>query len=328
MGPMGGFPIENGWRPLLRDVGISERAVLRRAGLPEDLFSRVGASLSTDEYFRFWEALDVEGDDPALSVRIVEAFTAEGFAPPIFASLCSPSLRVAIKRLAHYKRLIAPMALDIDERDGLKVGVNWLEAISPPPASLANMELAFFVRLARMGTREPIKPIGVTSPHVSPELESYLGVRIDRGDQLSVCFSSDDADRPFLTANDSMWSIFEPDLRRRLAELEASATVAERVRAALLELLPSGQASMRDVAERLGMSTRTLQRRLQREDTSYLAILNQTRERLAKHYLAKTALSCAEISFLLGYEEPNSFFRAFHDWTGDSPEQMRKSLAI
>lgn len=323
---MGRFAVDVGWRPLLRDLGISERAVLRRAGLPEGLLSQTDASLSTSEYFRFWEALDEEADDPKFSVRVVEAFTAEGFAPPIFASLCSSSLRFALKRLGHYKRLIAPMALDIDEGESLFVRINWLEAVKPPPPSLANMEVAFFVRLARMGTRELIKPLQVTSPHRSPTMEEFLGVRIEPDERLTVRFSNDDADRPFLTANETMWNIFEPDLRRRLEELEATATVAERVKASLLELLPSGQASMGDVASRLGLSTRTLQRRLKGEGTSYLQVLSRTREQLAKHYLGKTELSCAEISFLLGFEEPNSFFRAFHEWTGDSPENMRRSL--
>jgi len=54
--------------------------------------------------------------------------------------------------------------------------------------------------------------------------------------------------------------------------------------------------------------------------------LNELREELAIHYLSSTQFSSAEISFLLGYEEPNSFFRAFRTWTGQTPEIVRASL--
>jgi len=145
-----------------------------------------------------------------------------------------------------------------------------------------------------------------------------------RGDVASVAFSAIDATRPFLTANDAMWQIFEPDLRKRLGDLDSDANISARVRSALLELLPGGQAGADAVAARLSMSKRTLQRRLAEEGGNFRVLVNDTRETLARHYLAHTELSSAEIGFLLGFEDPNSFFRAFHDWTGTTPEAVRQ----
>ena len=71
------------------------------------------------------------------------------------------------------------------------------------------------------------------------------------------------------------------------------------------------------------MSTRTLQRHLKNEGTSFQAALNETRESLARHYLMNSAMSAGEISFLLGYEDPNSFYRAFRSWTGLTPDKLR-----
>ncbi|MEM9654001.1 MAG: helix-turn-helix domain-containing protein, partial [Actinomycetota bacterium] len=70
-------------------------------------------------------------------------------------------------------------------------------------------------------------------------------------------------------------------------------------------------------------STRTLQRRLSEEGTSFQSVLNATRESLARHYLVNGGLAAGEIAFLLGYEEPSSFYRAFHSWTGQTPERVR-----
>jgi AraC-like DNA-binding protein len=90
--------------------------------------------------------------------------------------------------------------------------------------------------------------------------------------------------------------------------------------------LPSGRATAPAVAARLGVSPRTLQRRLTEEGATFQQVLDGTREELARHYLGTTAMAGAEISFLLGFEEPSSFVRAFHDWTGVTPEQMRSQL--
>ena len=109
-----------------------------------------------------------------------------------------------------------------------------------------------------------------------------------------------------------MWQFFGPDLQKRLAELDESATTADRVQAALLELLPGGTASIDPVSKKLGTSTRTLQRRLNHEGQSFQTLLNRTRENLATHYLQTSDISGAELSFLLGFEDPNSFLRAFH----------------
>jgi AraC-like DNA-binding protein len=80
---------------------------------------------------------------------------------------------------------------------------------------------------------------------------------------------------------------------------------------------------MEAVANKLAVSKRTLQRRLNEESTTFNNELNKPRESLARHYLAKSEMSGGQISFLLGFEDPNSFFRAFHSWTGLTPNQMR-----
>lgn len=321
------FPVEPGWQMILRDLGAEPRAVLRRAQLPEDLLSRTGASLSTPEYFRLWDAMEAEVADPVFPLRLADALKSEAFQPPVFAAMCSSNLVTATKRLSHYKRLIAPMRLHVGEGEhDLFIEFEWLDRTVEAPTSLVIFELVFIVKLARIATREHVIPRRVETPRPPDhrkEYESFLGTKIVRSEAHALTFSPLDAQRPFLTANEGMWQAFEPMLRRRLAELDESATFEDRVRASLLEALPSGESSMDEISRRLGISKRTLQRRLREEDTSYQLVLNATRESLARYYLAKTSLSGAEISYLLGFGDPNSFFRAFHDWTGETTEQVR-----
>ena len=323
--------LDRGWGILLKDLGIEAENVLRRAGLPRDLMGREQAKLTVEEYFGLWEALDAEADDPILPIRLGRAATPEVFHPAIFAALCSPNLIVAIQRIAQYKRLCAPVTLVIDEEEeGLSIAKRWDDPTVVIPKTLATMELVFLTQIARIGTREPIRPLRIESSQPLQPLEAYVdffGVKPVRSKRHRVVFTWEDARRPFLTASESVWQTFEPELQRRLTTLEASAPLSARVRSVLLESLPSGESSVDVVAKRLGLSTRTLQRKLKPEGVSFKDIVNSTRKDLARHYVTKTSLAYPEISFLIGFEEPSSFFRAFREWTGKTPEAFRLAAA-
>ena len=320
------YLLEPGLRLLLADLGISAANVLRRAGLPPDLFARDQVKLTTANYYALWEALGEESADPHLPIRIGEAISVENFSPPIFAALCSPNLQVAARRIATYKRLIGPMRLTVSaEETETVLRFDW-RSHADPPKVLANSELVFWVALARIGTREQVRPLRVTirrPPADTAYFGKYLGCAIEAAPIQTIVFAASDAVRPFLTANESMWKFFEPELRRRLGELDRDASTSDRVEAALVELLPAGATAMSDVARSLAVSTRTLQRRLNEEGTSFQAALNQTRQSLANHYLRNEGMTVGQISFLLGYENPSSFYRAFHSWTGQTPESAR-----
>lgn len=321
------FVLDLGWQVLLKDLGIAPADLLRQAQLPGDLLARAAPTLTTDEYFRLWDGLAKLLGDPAFPLRLGQAVSVEAFSPPIFAACCSPDLNAALERLSQYKPLIGPMRLDVTVGDKeTHATLGGLSGERQPPAALMATELVFLVHLARLATRERIVPRSV---HVSTDLPSadayaaFFDVPVTRGDHDGLVFSAQDACRPFMTANDGMWAVFEPELRARMTDLGLEAGFRDRVRACLTEMLAGGQCTMSDVAQRLAVSTRTLQRRLRDEGTSFQQELNGLREELARHYLANSHYSGAEISFLLGYNDPNSFIRAFHAWTGQTPEAAR-----
>jgi AraC-like DNA-binding protein len=81
------------------------------------------------------------------------------------------------------------------------------------------------------------------------------------------------------------------------------------------------------VAKDLGMSIRTLQRRITNEGTNFRRLVSDARRELAKHYLLDPSLELAETACLLGYEDPNSFFGAFREWEGTTPGEWRAAAA-
>ncbi|MFN6548880.1 AraC family transcriptional regulator ligand-binding domain-containing protein [Mycolicibacterium septicum] len=313
-------------RALLTDLDVSVDAVLKRAQLPTDFFSRGTGELSSAQYFAFWSALEEESDRDALPVAVAGALSAESFDPPIFAALCSPNLMIAAQRIAQFKPLIGPIVITVGRTgDGTSVSYAW-QTETKPPAVLTAVELLFWVALTRLGTRRPVEPLRVQAtqpPPPSATIRGYLGVDIEAGPTDAVVFSNEDAELPFVTENAQMWSYFSPQLHARLSELPRSSSMAERVRTVLLEALPAGQSDIYSVSRRLAVSPRTLQRQLQSEGASFQAALSSTRESLARHYLTTGDTSVAQIALLLGYQDTSSFYRAYRGWTGTTPDATR-----
>ena len=317
------------WRVVLRDLELNAEAVLRRAGQPSNLFDGDGSWISVDDFYALFDATEVEAGGPDVAVRGGAVLSAELFDPAYFAAICTPDLTTALTRLGEHMQLVGPFLLDV-ETSAAETTARYRCKQRPEVArGLGLSQLAFMVALARRATRHEIVPRRVTVDGPADDLgtcSEFFGCDVVGGDFFEVAFSAFDARRPFLTRNDEMWETFQPGLRRRAAEASEFRSTQAEVEEALFALLPSGRAAMSDVATELGIGSRTLQRRLAAEDTSWLDVLNGTRERLAQYYFESTDLNATEISFLLGFADPNSLFRAFLRWTGTTPESWRAEV--
>lgn len=285
--------------------------------------------MTATQYFAFMEAISELAENTNAAVMLSSTEGIEQFSPPIFAAYCAHNGRACIERLARYKRLIGPMEFTVTEVDGLlSVTMSCPDEQAKMPGFLVQCEFAFLVNLIRTATKEQISPLSacMINPPTEEDFSAFLGCAIAAGDANILTFCAADMDISFISNNDAMWSYFEPELKRRLSELEIDDNFSARVRSVLIEMLPAGMCSADDAAHRLGISKRTLQRKLNEEHTTFQKQLNHTRELLAKHYLTTTAMRTDEIAYLLGYLELNSFLRAFSSWTGASPSEYRKSM--
>ncbi len=322
------YEFDKGWLAIFKDLNISSQDVLRHAQLPLDLFSRKSITVTGDEYFRFWQGLAfATKDSPTLPLQMGQAVSIESLSPTLFAAFCSHDLNTALHRISKYKPLVGPLRMTVDHSKNY-TGIVFTSASQDDvlPENLVIIELTFWVHVARMATREHIIPKAVHMAFVPPERqghEAFFGSQIILSDFNGVTFDAVDAAKPFLTTNHAMWSILQPELNKRLQDITEESSFKERVRACLLEMLASGQYSMTTVASKLAMSSRTLHRRLKEEGTTFQTVLDELREELALHYLSLSDYSTTEIAFLLGYEETNSFYRAFRVWTGQTPEAVR-----
>lgn len=124
------------------------------------------------------------------------------------------------------------------------------------PEILIGIEFAFLVGLIRKATKEPVTPLSATvkRPMKNRALADFIGKPVTVGSKNRLVFSKEDALVPFISRNESMWEFFEPELKRRLSMMETDDSYAARIRSALMELLPSGECTIDDVAKKLGCS--------------------------------------------------------------------------
>jgi AraC-like DNA-binding protein len=185
------------------------------------------------------------------------------------------------------------------------------------------------VRACRQLTDRRLLPSCVKLVHRrkggAPELDTFMGCAVDFGaDTDEVAFPGTVTQMPVVNA--------DPHLNRLLikyCEEARSHRVAGEGRFrvglenAIAPLLPHGKARADEIARRLGMSPRTLARRLATEGLTFAAVLNELRADLARRYLLEEDLPISEIAWLLGYQEVSAFTHAFKRWTGKTPSEAR-----
>jgi AraC-like DNA-binding protein len=144
-----------------------------------------------------------------------------------------------------------------------------------------------------------------------------------KSSQNALVFSKADMELPFVTYNADLLGIVAPQLEAELTEQLAEKSFSEQAKGILKQLLAGQRPGIQDLARELHLSTRTLQRRLTEQGITFQRLLDEARRELARHYLLHSSRELNETAYLLGYEDANSFFRAFHHWEGTSPGQWR-----
>lgn len=323
------FMVDKKYLDAIADLGLNPYEVIKKAQISEDLFNRKYSTMTIDEYIRFMEAIRVLSKDNSLPIKMVEIENLETFSPPIFASYCSKNALTCINRLSTYKKLIGPLEFIINEnKDDVTIEIQFADNKNELPEFLIASEIVFLITLIRNATKENIIPLEVITKYDldNQAYADFFGIRPKKGNKNILTIYKKDALIPFISQNDNMWEYFEPELKRRLSELEIEDTYTARVRSALIELLPAGDVKIDDVARKLSLSKRSLQRKLKEEETTFQKQLNHTRELLARHYLKNSEMTSDDIAYLLGYQDLNSFIRAFHTWTGKTVSEYKRDF--
>ena len=321
------YPIAAAIRRACNELQVSEARVLARVGLSPEFLRDEGRGVDGCSFYNLWRAFEVEANRPDLPLLLGRGATRGPFTPALIAFSCSPNLEIGVQRLAVFKPIIGPVALGI-RRDGdsVIIDIGSSEPDAPMPASMSTFEAIFFVESARVFTGVNIVPIRIDLPDArfaTDALRAFVAGPIDHHEHARLVFNVEDASRPFISEDTAFWEVMEGELMRRLIDGQEGGAVAARVRNVLMATLASGDSSIDKICRRLKMSRRTLQRQLKQEGFCYQTILDETRIEMSRIYLRRGDMSAEEISHLLAFRDPNSFYRAFRGWTGMTPAEAR-----
>ncbi|WP_264212652.1 AraC family transcriptional regulator [Leisingera thetidis] len=190
---------------------------------------------------------------------------------------------------------------------------------------------AVFFTALRKATETGIEPQEAGFTHLrssgADEMAAYFGCPVTFGAPAGCfVFKPEDLELPLASADRILLRLlraYGDQLLQGQGQRRGSSGLAAQVEDAVSARLSSGSATLGNVAADLGMSPRTLSRKLAQAGTSYFTILEELRKALAVRYLRESGLALAEIAFLLGYSGLSSFSEAFRRWTGQSPGHFR-----
>jgi AraC-like DNA-binding protein len=241
-----------------------------------------------------------------------------------------PDLRSALLLLIRYEYSYnEAISLQLSEADGLATLREWFGFGEPAPTRQAlELAVAALLRVIRELTGTGWQAHAVCFSHPAPEQLSthwrLLGPRLRFDHEFTgLVFHTSDLADPNVLA-DPLMRPYRPDLLKVLPPPRAR-TLVDQVRELVETLLPVGRYSMRQVAHSLGLTTRTLRRRLEAEGEDYSSIVNDARTVLAERYLSSDRLSLTDISYQLGFAAPSAFSRWFRTRFGISPTQWRQA---
>ncbi|HEX4164964.1 MAG TPA: AraC family transcriptional regulator [Bryobacteraceae bacterium] len=312
----------------LEELGISTNAVLRLAGLPSELFQQIRIWLTTDEMRALYNAIAEVSGDQAIGLKLGAEERPEYYSPITIAALFTRSFRDALNRAARYKKLTSPQEIRISER-GKEYAVEfvWLLAEVTESPIWIDSCFSWTVMIGRRGIGRSIHPLRVELRRPTANKQPYenffacpvrFGARHNR-----LFFRVEDIDQPFITSNPDLLELIAPQLEAELRQHLMNKSLKEQAKGILKRSLAGQPPRLEDVAAELRMGARTLQRKLLEEGATFHTLMEEARHEMAQHYLRQRSLELNETAYLLGYEDPNSFIRAFHKWEGTSPGEWR-----
>jgi AraC-like DNA-binding protein len=311
-------------------AGISRSQFLGAARLDVEQLDSPEVTLPRSKVYRLCElAMDLT-HDPALGLHWGECLSSDTFNPISELISHSGTLRQGLDALCQFCRLLSDApGFRLIEQDA-KVTIHCVSPCDSLRAQRFNSEMLVlgFVRLLRFfsATSQPDwVGFAYPAPAYVDEYQRVFGI-MPRFDQP---FTGVEFDRELLDArsphkDEDVHAALRMVAERRILRLTRRVPFALRVRDVLVQQGPSGRCDMEAVARTLGLSPRSLRRRLAAEGKSYDAVADEARTIIAKHLLLDQLRTIQETAHEMGFADTSTFHRAFKRWTGMTPKGFRE----
>jgi len=307
------------------------RVLLARVGLDPD--ARLDPKQMVDDTAYYALVEQVTRDDPngaSMPVRVGSLMRCDDYGAFGLAWKSALSLRGSFERAQRYGRVLSSVAqYEVREEDGLIWDM--LHRDGPRTLGLRLSNEQTIVAIAQISREvsaggQQIKAVHFKhdAPNDISAHEAFFGCSVIFGsDRDALAFTSEATELPNRLGDASISQFFDAHLEQELAALERDQGLAQRVRIQVSQALSEGVPPISEIAGRLGMSGRTLQRRLSELGETYHDLVDAARRELAEQLLSETEYALAEVAFLTGFSEQSAFTRAFKRWRGQTPRSYR-----
>ena len=310
-------------------AGCNGAAILAQAGFdPEDLEGPT-ARCPLVNNGRLWELAVAATGDPAFGLKVASHIKHTTFHALSYALSASSTLKEAFERV----RRLGQVGSDAVTYDLVKCGSEYrfvLTVVASLPYESMDALVSAHLRMCRSLAGREFSPRLIELRRPRPErvddFERLLRapLRFSAPQNLMV-FDAESIERRLDSGNPELARYNDVIALQHLKGIERD-DIQGRVREVLLQRLEGREPSQEEIAERLHMSARTLQRKLADSGTTYKELLDETRHALALAYLSAPQHSVNEVTYLLGFSSGSCFTRAFRRWTGQSPTHWRAGM--
>jgi AraC-like DNA-binding protein len=319
----------------LKSAGVPVAALLRRVGLTPEVIADSEERLSVRSQVALLDEAAIALKDDRLGFTLARDFDLREIGLLYYVMASSQTLGDALKRIARYSK-VTNEALVFGYREGNRLIINLSYSGVPRHSERHQIEFCMFaaLRICRVLTGQNIVPQHFTIAHHrsegTSEMARFVGTKVEFGaDTDEFALNIDARGLPLIHSdtylNDLLLKYCEAALADRRGDTSQLRT---RVENAISSVLPHGRVLVEDVARSLGMSERTLARKLSDEGLNFTEILQQLRRDLAVRYLDDRKLHVSKIAWLLGFQEVSAFTHAFKRWTGKTPREVRVAGAF
>jgi AraC-like DNA-binding protein len=317
---------------MLAAEGLDARALLVAAGIDPAALEAPDARLPTEKISHLWELAVERSGNPAIGLAQHNVVRPASFDVVGYTMMSCANLHGAFERLIRYLLILSDaftMAMD-EEEAGYRVTFVLLGGDRPIPRQRIEFILVTLIGFCRWISGRNVNPIAIELPYPAPidpvpyENAFPCPVSFD-APRNGLLFRKADMVASLPTSNPLLAELHERFAGEYLQHFD-HAQVSYRAREMIIRRLPDGEPKRDEIAGELGMSERTLQRRLEEEGTSFIQLMDDTRRELAEQYLGRLQLSLAQAAYLLGFADQSSFFRACRRWFDLSPGQYRSQL--
>ena len=313
-----------------RKEGVNVEEFLRRARLTPRQIRTKDAQLSVQNQIKFVEFVATATSDPLLGFHLAYSYDLREIGLLYYVIASAETLLGSLLRVARYST-VANDAFDLKVNEGnlLRVRLHYSGVARHSDVHQIEFWMASLVRICRKLIGTNFKPIEIRimrdRREQVPEMEKLLDCAVRTGTNVDeILFSGKSGEYPIVTADPYLNQLCVRFSKETLVRLgKKTSPLKVKVENAISALLPHGEMNFDAVAGQIGMSGRTLARRLASEGHSFSSILDDMRSALARRYLAESDMPISEIAWLLGYSEVANFTHAFHRWRGTNPRTER-----